>query len=131
MKTKIFTMCTALILGASTLFASETAVDGIYYDFDDATLTAQVTYRGSTYYEYTNEYTGDVVIPTTVTYGGKTYSVTSIGFGAFAECTGLTSLTIGNSVESIGWSAFEGCSGLTSLTIGNSVESIGWSAFEG
>ncbi|MGM9747082.1 MAG: leucine-rich repeat protein [Paludibacteraceae bacterium] len=104
---------------------------GIYYNFDDANLTAQVTYRGSYANAFTNEYTGDVVIPTTVTYDGKTYSVTSIGEGAFWDCTGLTSVTIPNSVTSIGYSAFYDCSGLTSVTIPNSVTSIGKSAFYG
>ncbi len=44
-------------------------------------------------------------------------SVTSIGFAAFADCSGLTSVTIPNSVTSIGEYAFSGCSGLTSLTL--------------
>ena len=55
----------------------------------------------------------------------------SIPNRAFEGCTGLTSVTIGNSVTSIGSSAFEGCTGLTSVTIGNSVTSIGAGAFEG
>ncbi|MBQ5642624.1 MAG: leucine-rich repeat domain-containing protein, partial [Bacteroidaceae bacterium] len=63
---------------------------------------------------------------TSVTIGN---SVTSIGSSAFRGCSGLTSVTIGNSVKSIGESAFEGCKGLTSVTIGNSVEIIGKSAF--
>ncbi len=114
MKPKIFTLFTALTLSAGVLFASDTAVDGIYYDFDDANLTATVTYRGSYSYEY-DEYTGDVVIPATVTYGDKTYSVTSIEVEAFAGCSGLTSITIPNSVTSIGDHAFRDCSGLTSV----------------
>ena len=44
-------------------------------------------------------------------------SVTSIGDGAFSECSGLTSITIPNSVTSIGTSAFSYCSGLTSVII--------------
>ncbi len=56
-------------------------------------------------------------------------SVTSIGAGTFLNCSGLTSVTIGNSVTSIGNNAFAYCSGLTSVTIGNSVTSIGESAF--
>ena len=43
-------------------------------------------------------------------------SVTSIGWGAFAGCKGLTNVTIPNSVEYIGMSAFAGCDGLTNVT---------------
>lgn len=57
--------------------------------------------------------------------------VTSIGSGAFAGCSGLTSVTIGNGVTSIGRSAFSYCSGLTSVTIPDSVTSIGNYAFFG
>ena len=58
-------------------------------------------------------------------------SVTSIGDGAFEDCTGLTSITIPDSVTSIGDSTFEDCTGLTSITIPNSVTSIGCWAFWG
>ncbi len=60
---------------------------------------------------------------------GTHYQVTSIGNGAFYQCSGLTSVVIPNSVTSIGRSAFESCSGLTSITIPNSVTSIGMRAF--
>ena len=55
--------------------------------------------------------------------------VTSIGYGAFYECTSLTSVIIGNSVTSIGKNAFYNCTSLKSVTIGNSVTSIGDQAF--
>ena len=55
----------------------------------------------------------------------------NILFGAFSDCTSLTSITIPNSVTSIGSYAFEGCSSLTSITIPNSVTSIGTYAFDG
>jgi len=64
---------------------------------------------------------------TSVTIGN---SVTSIGDYVFYYCSGLTSVTIPNSVTSIRSSAFRGCSGLTSVTIPNSVTSIGDFAFE-
>ena len=56
-------------------------------------------------------------------------SVTSIGEGAFLECSKLSSITIPNSVTSIGEEAFKECSLLSSITIPNSVTSIGKGAF--
>ena len=111
----------------STAFAHDAEIDGIYYDFDNTNNTATVTYCGY----YSNEYSGSVVIPSSVTYNGTTYSVTKIGGGAFSYCSSLTSMTIPNSVTSIGDYAFRGCSSLTSVTIGNSVTSIGDYAFYG
>ena len=56
----------------------------------------------------------------------------AIGYYAFEDCTGLTSVTIGNGVTSIGLEAFYNCSGLTgSLVIPDSVKSIGNWAFSG
>ena len=57
--------------------------------------------------------------------------MTSIGDVAFSNCSGLTSITIGNSVTSIGDFAFCYCSKLTSITIPDSVTSIGDYAFRG
>ena len=98
------------------------------------------THQGTTlYYNITSDNTvdvagdnsvsGAVVIPSSVTNNGTTYSVTSIGYSAFYSCSGLTSVTIPNSVTSIGKWAFQSCSSLTSVTIPNSVTSIGNAAF--
>jgi hypothetical protein len=57
-------------------------------------------------------------------------SVTNIGSQAFYFCGSLTSFTLGTNVTSIGDDAFYYCSGLTSLTIPNRVTSIGNEAFE-
>ena len=103
----------------------------IYYNFVNNNTELAVTFRGSSYNAYSNEYSGNVVIPESVTYNGNTYSVTSIGNSAFYYCNGLTSITIPNSVTSIGNTAFSGCSGLTSITIPNSVTSIDSYAFSG
>ena len=50
--------------------------------------------------------TGDLVIPSTVTYNDVSYTVTSIGNYAFYGCSGLTSVTIPDGVTSIGDYAF-------------------------
>ena len=100
-------------------------INGIYYNLDSNSKTAEVTKNPSA------NYSGKVTIPQTVTYQGLSYEVKSIGFRAFYGCSGLTTITIPNSVTSIEVSAFYGCRGLTSITIPNSVTSIGVSAFYG
>ena len=72
---------------------------------------------------------GAVVIPSQVTYGGKDYSVTSIGYEAFDFCINITSVVIPNTVTSISMSAFVDCVSMTSVTIPSSVRSIARSAF--
>ena len=55
--------------------------------------------------------------------------VTSIGNGAFRNCSHLTSATFSNSVTRIGESAFEGCSGLASISLPPSLRRIDNGAF--
>ena len=129
MKQKLFTLFLVLVANMGIIYASNTQVNGIWYDFNESNKTATVTYRGSGYNSYNNEYSGSVIIPSSITYNGTSYSVTSIGERAFYDCSSLTSVTIGNSVTSIGQYAFAVCSSLTSVTIPNSVTIIGDYAF--
>ena len=124
---KLLFLITFVVAGTYEAFAYSFEVNGIYYNvsFGDSTVYVTCGHYSS------NSYSGMVTIPQKVTYNNKTYSVTSIGSGAFLLCTGLTSVAIPNSVTSIGSAAFDGCTGLTSVTIPNSVTSIGSSAFEG
>lgn len=103
----------------------------IYYKWINNKTKLAVTYRGENYDSYSNTYTGDVVIPKSVTYNGKTYSVTSIENLAFNQCTELTSVTIPNSLVSIGDGAFFGCTSLSTMSIPNSVTIIGNYTFKG
>ena len=104
-------------------------VDGLCYNIISSNQV-EVTYKG--YYDQ-GDYSGKLVIPEKVKYGGKEYIVSVIGDNAFSWCRGLTgSLVIPNSVTHIGYCAFFCCSGLTgSLTIPNSVTSIAGQAFDG
>ena len=123
---------TAFLLCATIATAYGFEVDGIYYNITNSTnKTVEVTYRGPTASEYSNEYSGTVIIPESIIYNGTTYSVTSIREYTFSDCNSLTAITIPNSVTSIGESAFFGCSRLTSVTIGSKVNSIGDNVFEG
>jgi len=131
-KLKISLLCFLFMAGAK-VFAHDIEVENadgitIYYNWINEQTELEVTYHN---YSASNSYSGNVIIPQTVTYQGATYSVTKIGNNAFYRCRGLTSVTIPNSVTSIGWQAFQECSGLTSLTIPNSVTSIESNTFYG
>ena len=131
MRPKLFTFFLAIAASAGTMFASNTQVDGIWYDFDYNNKTATVTYKGSVYNSFDNEYIEDVTIPASVIYNNKTYAVTTIGMNAFCGCRRLISISIPNSVTRISSSAFENCERLTSVTIPNGVTCIAASLFCG
>ena len=110
MKTFKHLFTVLLLLCSITASAQDFEVDGIYYKITSSTdKMVEVTYKGYTSGTYSNEYTGNVVIPESVTYGDVVYSVTSIGRSAFQYCTGLTSVVIPNSITSIGNYAFYVC----------------------
>lgn len=119
--TRLFTLM-LLVLASVPALAYDFIVDGIAYNvLEDG--SCEVTH------DYNYKYSGEVVIPVTVKYEGKTYAVTKIGNSAFSSCSGLTSVTIPASVTSIGEYAFYSCESLTSIAIPNSVTSIGNYAF--
>ena len=103
----------------------------LYYNITSSTvpLTVEVANEFGTSPYYTTKPTGNLTIPSSVTYSGNTYSVTTIGNYAFSGCNGLTSVIIPNTVISIGINAFYNCSSLSSVTIPSSVTSIGSYAF--
>ena len=126
MKTLKLLTCTMLLLvamaaGAETI--SDVTIGNLVYSLDTDTKVATVTG-----YDSSNKPT-DVVIPNTIEYGGKNYSVTTIGQWAFYNCTSLASVNIPNSVTTIGEWAFENCTSLASVNIGESVTTIGDGAF--
>ena len=82
--------------------ADAVEIDGIYYNLITEGNVAVVT-------QNPDKYTGSIMIPESVTYNNVDYSVTSIGAGAFEDCSDLTSVTIPNSVTSIERYAFNGC----------------------
>ena len=102
----------------------------LYYAIDTANVSNVIVTSGEI------QPAGNLVIPSSVTYNGNTYSVTAIsgecdfgnlvfgiggglGYdgcgGAFSDCTGLTSVTIPHSVTAIGFSSFSNCTGLTTV----------------
>ena len=76
-----------------------------------------------------NPYSGDLVVPSTVDYSGKTYQVTRIGNYAFSDDDNVTSVKLPESINSIGTYAFNDCDRLTKIDIPASVKSIEAKAF--
>ena len=93
-----------------TAKAEEVTIDGIKYDVITKAKQATVIKNGG-------NYSGNIVIPSEITYNNVTCSVTSIGSGAFSGCSGLTSITIPNSVTSIESLTFFWCYYLTSIVV--------------
>ncbi len=106
-------------LAALACFAASPSLAGSRGDFKYASNGSAVIIT-----KYTGG-GGDVTIPGTI----KGLPVNVIGRRAFAECPGLTSVTIPDSVTSIDGYAFFCCSSLTSVRIGSGVISIGDDAF--
>ena len=126
-------LTTLMSMFSTMIFAHDIEVtnsDGktIYYNYNSDGSSVSVTFQGTSTTSYPNEYSGEIVIPETVTYSGKTYSVTSIGSYAFYGCSGLASMTIPNSVTNIGSLAFYNTR-IKSLTIGSGVQTIASDAF--
>ena len=110
----------------------EGKTDSIYYTIDDDKKEASVTYSGSeNTFSYLRKFTysGDITIPSTITYNGITYTVTSIGDKAFYNAKRLHSITMPNTITSIGSSAFYACSKLKHVKLSETLTSIGPSAF--
>ena len=81
--------------------------------FDEFQYFTGVTAINS--YDFNNCSLTSIVLPNTIT---------SIGYAAFADCTGLTSIIIPNSVTTIEGFAFAGCCGISSIEIPSSVTFI-------
>ena len=121
-------------------------IDGIYYNLDTDTKTAEVTLNPNKYWQ-------DVIdIPEKVKYDETVYNVTSIGKnafngshihsitipvgvtsignGAFQNSNSLSSITIPEGLKSIDDFAFVACTSLTTIILPNSVTSIGVGVFQ-
>ena len=106
-KSKKFLML-ILTLMVSVVVNAKVEISGLFYNLNEETKEAEVTSGNKLY-------SGDVVIPSTVTYEGTEYKVTGIGEKAF-ENGRITSITIPNSVKNIEKYAFQFCERLESVT---------------
>jgi uncharacterized repeat protein (TIGR02543 family) len=109
-------------------FSDNSTGTELFYSITDANTVAVASKDATT--PFANSYSGDVVIPQTVTYNSVLYQVTSIDNIAFVLCQGLTSVVIPEGVTTIGNSAFAYCTSLTSISIPSTIINVGDGAFE-
>ncbi len=125
MKTKLFTLLFVLLTSVGAIFADGIKIGDLYYNLDDKSKTAEVTYKN--YLKKYDQYNRDIhyhkwditkaVIPASINYKGCNYRVTRIGAHAFHNCESLTSVIIPSSITSVGEEAFYYCSKLRSVYI--------------
>ena len=103
------------------------ASGGMYFNLlDTDELKCAVTYSGMRDGEPYSTYSGDVVIPSSVTINGITIDVKEIGREAFSMCGGLTAVTIPASLSKIGYRAFYGCENLAKVTFEEKEGALGF-----
>ncbi len=100
--------------------SAETGTDGLQYSYHTDNTATVSGYTGTA---------TEVVIPAEVTHEDNTYKVTAIGYIAFGNNSGLTSVTIPEGVTRIEAIAFDSCTSLKSVTIPEGVTYIGELAF--
>jgi len=139
---------TVRVLGPEEFEYSNVSIDGVYYNFDRETQTAEVVKVP----DGAEPYKGKITIPSQLEWYGKKYAVTSVGEHAFASRdvtsvqlptslkeikpyafmqSNLTYVDILDAVESIGESAFKDCTSLESVYLGAGDKEIGHDAFTG
>ena len=116
-----------LLIGFLPMFAqgASVCINGIYYTLNNSKSTATVTKPNNL-----SEYTGDIVIPSSVTSGGKNYSVIEIESSAFKNTT-ITSISLPSSIKKINQYAFRDCTSLNTINMYGGTLSITNDAFEG
>ena len=120
-----------LVLSASIcgftlpVMGSDFLVDGIDYSIYSAEdKTVYVTWTSTSY-------SGDIVIPETITVDDETYTVVSVGDFAFIQESNVTSVKLPETLTRLGMGAFSYCTGLRSIDVPSSVRYIGNGVFNG
>ena len=140
-KIRLLLTAVAMLFGVSQVYANgDFTVDGMAYEVNDDGVSVTLVWK-----DLNEPYSGDVVVPASVTNEGKTYTVNQIGYLAFShvtrlvngswtvikENTSISSVTLPNTITSFGNAGFLSCESLTKIDIPSSVITIGPSAFSG
>lgn len=125
MKTKILKslLAIACLLSSINALAYDFEVDGFYYEVNLEKMTATLV-AGE------NKQIGDIIVPATVSYKGREFSVTAIN-GAFSGNTELSSVKIPSSITFLGARSFENCTSLKLISGLENITEFGAACFSG
>lgn len=109
-------------------FSYDFKIDGIFYNYNIEDGTAIVTseYEGGS---TSRSYSGDIVIPESVSINGRSLRVTAVWHHTFWDCDELKSVTLPETIMSIGYEAFSECDMLETVNIPSNIKSVGEEAF--
>lgn len=110
---KVLLLVASLVMSVASYAGTE--INGIFYELDSKTKEASVVTNEPE--AFFSSYSGNVVIPESVSYAGDVYKVTSIARYAFYGAIEVTGVTIPSTVEYVDEFAFSQCSGLESIVV--------------
>jgi uncharacterized repeat protein (TIGR02543 family) len=118
-------LCLLLVPKTAQAYDYDFTAGGVFYNInaDDPTTVSVTSGDGD------NAYSGDVIIPESVSDGTNTYTVTAIGSLAMANCTGVTSITLPSTITLLDDRCFVS-TGITEITIPEAVTVIGECSFQ-
>ncbi len=112
------------MLGFAAMFSTNAAtivVDGITYSTSGTTATVAKDAN----------YSGDLVIPATVTHEGTTYNVTKVAATAFKNNANITGITLPDGITVTPRGMCQGCTGLKTMRLPQDLVTMNQDAFSG
>lgn len=126
MMKKLMTLALSVVLATVARGHETEVVDGVTWHFEQEVVGGKLV-SAITSGDDTGGYSGNLTVPAAL--GG--HPVTRIGEGAFANCTGLTSVELPPGVTHVDDSAFANCTGLTAVTLPGGITRLSPQAFAG
>ena len=98
-RTKRILMLIVVVLCCINSSAFDFEANGMYFNIISASdRTVSLTYKDDTF----NTYSGDVVIPASVTYNGMEFTVENVDYRTFRDCKDLKSITLPKGLKNFG-----------------------------
>lgn len=136
----VISIILGIILSVKNLKNSQVSIDSIggndmkhYNTYQYGDIVYSIIDDENKYVEVSS-YNGNgssIIIPDNITIDNKSYTVTTIGDGAFRGCSSLESITIPDNVTTLGSCVLAECTKLNKVVIGNGVNRIEDESFSG